>query len=121
MRVQAGNIVILIVDGVEKIHKLTTYDIYEADQLEFKNIKGLPLTWNRAKQFGFIQNENGRWLKRNFFGFELKTSSMSGGHFTAIKYTGDNSYYVVRNNMLYVHELQNLYNAMEVLELKIEK
>lgn len=78
---------------------------------DFKDLKGIPITEEWLSKFSFKKNNEGDWNKD---GFKLSN-----------KYTHDGTYEFDCNyisvNILYVHQLQNLYFALTNTELEIKQ
>lgn len=79
--------------------------------------KHIPLTEKRLLRLGFKQVEANRWQLSKFHGFEIMRAV--GGGFSAVRYIGEGSYYVVNVSLVSVHKLQNLFYAFEDRELTI--
>jgi hypothetical protein len=110
-------------DGKTDIVRFINTSVIGGKNGEYKiaEVCPVPLTEVRAEKLGFKQNSPGRWSKRHFHKFEL-TKPINGGEvFSAVKYIKEDSYYVLVVGLNSVHQLQNLYFAMEETELQIEK
>jgi hypothetical protein len=113
-----------VMDRTGKPFRITASDLVALSLSEKQGIDNLdynplPLTQKRAERFGFKEVSPNRWRLKGFYGFDLIKVINGGDWFSAVKYTDDKSYYMIVNSIMWVHHLQNLYQAYEERELKV--
>lgn len=103
-----------LVDKSGKVHAITVDDLRD-----LTGIKYIRLTEEWLLAFGWREIDPRRWTLKGFFGFELQKTMYGSETFQAARYFDSEKHYIVKMHVRFVHELQNLYYALEDAELKV--